>query len=400
MKAFAILDEMKLLLVTESYWPNADGGALFERRLALGLVADGLHVSVMAPSTGWERYIERDGNYNIYRERAATFWFNTKYKTTLWPFWQVRRVIRRERPDVIHIHNAYWLGLGALFWGRLYRIPVVATNHFMPENALLNVRVFNFLYRPLVWIIWAGIVWLHNRCDFVTSPTPTAVQLLRTHGLKAPARAISNGIDMGVFHTGIDPKTVIAKLGLATEQPIVLYVGRVDGEKRLDIIISALPLILKQQKVQLVIAGFGKAMAALKAQTAELGLQNEVIFTGYLDEANKPALYNAATVFVISSPAELQSIVTLEAMASGLPIVSVDVAALKELCHDGDNGYLFPENDCTALAARTNEILASDKLKKAFGEESTNIVQRSHSTEVTFDHYEAVYRQVLKHETA
>jgi glycosyltransferase involved in cell wall biosynthesis len=391
---------MKLLLVTESYWPNADGGALFERRLALGLVDDGLHVAVIAPSTGWKRYIEYDGTYNIYRERAATFWFNTKYKTTLWPFWQVRKIIRKEHPDVIHIHNAYWLGLSALFWGKVYRIPVVATNHFMPENALLNVKVFNFLYRPLAWLIWIGIVWLHNRCDFVTSPTPTAVRLLHEHGLNAPAKAISNGIDTAVFHPGIDPKKVIAKLGLVTDRPIVLYVGRVDGEKRLDIIISGLPLILKQQKVQLVIAGFGKAMESLKDQVKRLGVENEVVFTGYLDEADKPALYNAASVFVISSPAELQSIVTLEAMSSGLPIVSVDVAALKELCHDGANGYLFPENNYTKMAARVNEILASYKLKTDFSEESTKIVQKLHSTQVTFEQYEAVYRSVMKREKA
>jgi glycosyltransferase involved in cell wall biosynthesis len=391
---------MKLLLVTESYWPNADGGALFERRLALGLVERGIHVAVVAPSTGWKRYIERDGSYDIYRERAATFWFNTKYKTTLWPFIQVRSVIRRERPDVIHIHNAYWLGLSALFWGKVYRIPVVATNHFMPENALLNVRGIGLFYRPLAWLIWVGIVWLHNRCDFVTSPTPTAVRLLHEHGLTAPAKAISNGIDTAVFRPDIDPKKVISKLGLATDRPIVLYVGRVDGEKRLDIIISALPLILKQRKVQLVIAGFGKAMSALQAQTKRLGVENDVIFTGYLDETDKPALYNAAAVFVISSPAELQSIVTLEAMSSGLPIVAVDVAALKELCHDGANGYLFRENNYTELAARVNDILASDKLKTQFGKESIKIVQASHSTKVTFDHYEAVYRNVIKERSA
>jgi glycosyltransferase involved in cell wall biosynthesis len=203
---------------------------------------------------------------------------------------------------------------------------------------------------------------------------------------------------MAVFRPDIDPKTVISKLGLASDRPIVLYVGRVDGEKRLDIILDGLPLILKQQKVQLVIAGFGKAMDQLQAQAKRLQVENEVVFTGYLDEADKPALYNTASVFVISSPAELQSIVTLEAMASGLPIVSVDVAALKELCHDGSNGYLFPENNYTKMAARINEILASDKLKREFGEESTKIVQRHHSTQVTFDQYEAVYRSVMKRE--
>lgn len=386
---------MKVLVVTESYWPNADGGALFERRLVLGLRALGDDVAVVAPSTGWKRYVEVDGPYSIYRERAITFWANTKYKVTFWPYWRMRQIIRRERPDVIHIHNTYLLGLAARHWARRYRIPLVATNHFMPENALLNLRGSRLLYGPLHRLIWAGLVWFHNGCDFVTSPTPTAVGLLKRYGLKAPAEAISNGIDMSVFRPGQNTKALVAKLGLATDRPIVLYVGRVDGEKRLDILIKALPLILKQQKVQLVIAGFGKAMESLQIQAQALGVRDDIIFTGYLDEPDKPLLYNTASVFTISSPAELQSIVTLEAMASGLPIVAVDVAALKELCHDGENGFLFGENDYRQLADKVLEILASLKLKKDFGAQSIKIVQSSHDTNVTVKRYREAYAKAL-----
>src|SRR5687768_1297106 len=112
---------MKILLVTESYWPNADGGALFERRLVLGLAGLGHDMAVIAPSTGWKRYIEQDGPYPIYRERAVTFWANTKYKVSFWPFWQVRKVIRREKPEVIHIHNTYLLGMAAKYWAKRYK---------------------------------------------------------------------------------------------------------------------------------------------------------------------------------------------------------------------------------------------------------------------------------------
>lgn len=387
---------MKILVVTESYWPNADGGALFERRLVLGLLGRGHQVDVWTPGNRFANYDEADGPYTIHRERAIKFWANGKYKVSFAPFWRARRLIRQLKPDVVHIHNCFWMGLSTMFWARMYHIPVVATNHFMPENALLNLRGTDPLYRPLHQLIWAYLVWFHNRANYVTSPTPTAVKLLIDHGLRRPAEAISNGIDTGVFHPGIDTKAVIAKHGLATDRPILLYVGRLDGEKRLDLIISALPLIKKQQKVQLVMAGFGKAMDELKAQATKLGLNEDIIFTGYLDEDEKPALYNAGTIFVISSPAELQSIVTLEAMATRLPIVSVDVAALKELCHDGENGYLFPRDDYAALADRVNRILADSQLCKQFGAASQRIIHDRHSTEVTFANYETVYKRAIK----
>jgi glycosyltransferase involved in cell wall biosynthesis len=390
---------MKILLVSESYWPNADGGALFERRLALGLIGRGNTVAVWAPGYKFSSYTEQDGPYAIYRERAVTFWANPRYKVAFWPFWHARRVIRGFKPDVIHNHGPGFMGLAILMWAKIYRIPILSTNHFMPENALLNLvnlRGVRWLYKPLHGLIWSYLVWFHNRVDFVTSPTPTAVQLLVDHGLKTPSEAITNGIDMQVFKPGQDAAKVIKQYHLATDRPILIYVGRLDGEKRLDLIVSALPEIIKAQPVQLLFVGAGKATDDLKAQAKKLSVEKDVVFTGYIEESDKPLIYNTATMFLISSPAELQSIVTLEAMASALPIISVDVAALKELCHDGQNGYLFPRDDWHALAAKVNQLLAEPATIKKFGQESLNIIRQHHSTEVTFQKYEAAYNKIQR----
>lgn len=390
---------MKILLVTESYWPNADGGALFERRLTLGLVSRGHKVSVWAPGTRFASYTESDGPYQIFRERAITFWANKKYRVSFMPFWHARRLIRTQHPDIIHIHNCYWMGLAAMFWARRYKVPVLATNHFMPENALLNLKGTDVLYKPLHQAIWSYLVSFHNRANYVTSPTPTAVKLLVDHGLRVPVEAISNGIDTAVFKPELPTQAVCDKYGIPTNRPVILYVGRLDGEKRIDMIIEALAEVRQQHDAQLVLSGFGKSMDELKAQAKRLGLENHVVFTGYVDEADKPAIYNTADMFVISSPAELQSIVTLEAMATGLPVIAVDIAALKELCHDGKNGYLFPLDDVPALANRINRILNDKALAKQFGEESKKIVQRFHATEVTFASYEQAYKRAQKEAT-
>jgi glycosyltransferase involved in cell wall biosynthesis len=386
---------MRLLIATESYWPNADGGAFFEQRLALGLAGRGHHVAIWTPGTRFANYTETDGPTTIYRERAVTFWANRKYKVSFMPFFRARAILRREKPDVIHIHNTYWIGLSTLFWAKRYHIPVVATNHFMPENALLNLKGSGLVYNQMHKLIWAFLVGFHNRVDFVTSPTPTAVKLLLDHHLKAPVEPVSNGIDMTVFKPGLNPAAVQAKYGLATDKPVVLYLGRLDGEKRLDQILNAWPAVLKQQPAQLVLVGFGKAMASLQAQAKKLGITDSVVFTGYIDQDEKPFFYNAANMFVISSPAELQSIVTLEAMATALPIVSVDVAALKELCHDNENGILFKLEDIAGLSAAINKILADKDLHKRFSAESSKIVRDLHSTEVMFDHYTTIYERVI-----
>lgn len=384
---------MKILLITESYWPNADGGALFERRLAHGLASLGHQITIWTPGIKARSYIETDEPTTILREKSWVFLVNPKYRVSYWPWISGLRHITRLKPDVIHIHNPYLMGLTGLLWARLKNIPVVATNHFMPENALLNLRGTGWLYKPLHSLIWKYIVWFHNRCDYVTSPTPTATSLLSLHGLKKPLEAISNGIDTVQFQPR--PRAQVNKYVPNTGLPLILYLGRVDGEKRLDLIVKALPLILKQVDSHLVIAGFGVAQKSLEALAERLNVASSVTFTGFIEEKDKPALYSASSVFVISSPAELQSIVTLEAMATGLPIVSVDVAALKELCHDGKNGYLFKENDFHQLAENVVKILSNPTLAKAFGAESRQIVVENHSTEVTFKKYEAAYMKAL-----
>ena len=83
-------------------------------------------------------------------------------------------------------------------------------------------------------------------------------------------------------------------------------------------------------------------------------------------------------------------------MACALPIVAVDVAALSELCHDGQNGYLLPENDSAALANRLIKVLASTELQQQFGHESRQIIEQHHATAVTFREYQAVYHKVTK----
>ena len=390
---------MNVLLATESYWPNADGGAFFERRLVHGLGDRGHVVTVWTPGPRFASFDETDGRSVIHRERSLTLWANTKYKVSVFPFLKARQVLQMDRPDVVHVHNAYWTGLFTMFWARRMGIPVVATNHFMPENLTLNLSLPELINRPLARLTWAYLVWFHNLADYVTSPTPTAIALLVDHGLRQPSEAITNGIDTEVFRPGIDTTAVVLKYGIATDRPVILYVGRLDGEKRLDVLVDAMPQVLRDLRAQLVLVGSGKARPTLEAQVKRLGIGRDVVFTGFIEESDKSAIYNAATVFTISSPAELQSIVTLEAMASGLPIVAVDVAALSELCHDGKNGFLFPRDDINALAKKLTAIISDKPLAKRFSTESMKIVQATHSTEVMYDGFIAVYEHVLKPRT-
>lgn len=386
---------MKIFLVTESYWPNADGGALFERRLVKGLVDRGHELAVWAPAKNFKNYKELDENYNIYREMAVTLPFNKKYKVSLIPGIHTKKIFKEFKPDVIHIHNPAFLGRTAMRYANKHNIPVLATNHLMPENVLMNIKGSSWYYNWFYQRFWNYLVKFHNRAQFVTTPTQTALDFLIKYGLEAPSKAITNGIDTTVFKPQKHNKQVAKKYRIK-DKSTILYLGRVDGEKKIDVIIRAMPKILDKVDCQLVISGYGNAMEELKKLANHLKVSDNIVFTGFIDEKDKPSIYNLCNIFVISSPAELQSIVTLEAMASAKPIVAVDVAALHELVHNNENGYLFKENDNLDLAQKIIKIISSYKLESKFGKESQAIINKQHSTIITFDEYEKALREITK----
>ena len=124
------------------------------------------------------------------------------------------------------------------------------------------------------------------------------------------------------------------------------------------------------------------------------GILPKVTFTGRVSDEEIQQLHRVGTVFAMPSPAELQSIATLEAMASGKPVVAVDAGALRELCQDGRNGVLCPEDDVDAMAAGLRKILLDDSLRERMSQESLAIA-KTHDIEHTLDQFEALYKEVM-----
>ena len=143
---------------------------------------------------------------------------------------------------------------------------------------------------------------------------------------------------------------------------------------------------------QVEIVGDGGERAALEAQAKQLGIADQVKFLGHISEEELPKAYERATLFAMPSIAELQSIATMEAMASGRPVVAADAMALPHLVHDGDNGYLFEPNDVDMFADRLLKILTADKKELARLSENSLYLIQSHDIQRTLTIFEGLYR--------
>jgi 1,2-diacylglycerol 3-alpha-glucosyltransferase len=393
------MKEMKILIAADLCWPTINGVATFTRNLAQGMAARGHEVVVIAPSQTGRRYTETDGNYTIYRTVSVPFPFYQNFRISLNPTREVRRIIEKFDPDIIHIQMLMWIGQAAMRYGGRHSIPIIATNHAMPENLMDNLKLLAPLSRPINYVLREYGARFHAKADYVTMPTDSAITMFGAMDkVSVPMVAISNGIDLTHFHPPSDKVALRKKLGLP-DGPIVTYVGRLDAEKHIPILLKAFADIQAQTGAHLLIVGGGGEIDNLKYLADDFGVKGKVIFTGRVSDEDLVLYHQVGDVFAMPSPAELQSIATLEAMASGLPVVAVDKGALRELCQDGVNGVLCEADNVDEIAQGIQTILSDKELMKKYADASLKIAL-SHDIQHTLLEFEHLYDVVIRSKQA
>jgi glycosyltransferase involved in cell wall biosynthesis len=387
---------MKILIAADLHWPVLNGVATFSRNLARGLAEQGHEVVVIAPSQNGKKSVEVDGNYTIYRTRSTVFPFYQNFRISVTPQLEVRKIIQEFAPDIIHIQMVLGIGQAALMFGRRYDIPIVSTSHAMPENLMDNLKKAAMFSRPINYLLSDYGRRFHSRADVITSPTASGLKSFGKHVDKVtkPIEIISNGIDLREYTPGPADKTLYKKYGLPTDRPIVTYIGRMDAEKHLWVLIKAMRRLLKAYKVHALVVGDGVDREHMIKLAHELGIAEHITFTGRVSDEDKVALERVGTLYAISSPAELQSIATLEAMACGQPVVAVDAGALAELCHDGENGFLFALDDDEGMAEGIAKIIGDKALREAFSKASLKIA-KTHNLDHTIAAFVKLYQRTI-----
>jgi len=387
---------MRVLIATDTYYPDVNGASYFSQRLAAGLAKRGHQIFVMAPArTLKDNTSTRDGVIicGISSIRIPIY-PNFRVSPLLFIRKAIKKHVKEIQPDVVHIQNHFMIGKGVALIAQELSIPIIGTNHFMPENLVHYLNLPKPAENKLKEFGWHEFSQVYRHLDAITTVTQTAAKLIENLGLEKAVIPISCGIDLERFNPKNSGAYLKERYGIPENRFVILYVGRLDKEKRIELIIHALPQITKNVDAHLVLAGTGKSKAKFEIMTEEMGVRDMVTFTGFVPDEDLPNLYRMADLFVIAGIAELQSIVTMEAMASGLPVIAVNAVALPELVHDGENGYLFPDGDSQMLAQRAITILSSPALRTAMGQKSLDIIQ-AHDIQKTLDKYESLYRQII-----
>ncbi len=385
---------MKILIASDLHYPTINGVATFSRNLAKGLADRGHEVLVIAPSQTGKHYKEIDGNHIIHRTVAVPFPFYQNFRISLRPDRAVKKIIDEFEPDVIHIQMLMGIGQAAMRYGNKVGIPIVSTNHAMPENLMDNLKLLAPVSRPINYILTEYGRRFHSQSDCVTMPTQSAIEMFAAASkLTIPLKAVSNGIDLSHFTNDTPDPKIYQTYHLPKNVPLVTYIGRLDAEKHLSVLVKAFAQVLHTAKAHLVIVGDGTDAANLHQQVKDAGIQAHVTFTGRVSDEDLVELHRVGTVFTMPSPAELQSIATLEAMASGQPIVAVDAGALRELCQDGVNGVLCDQDNDQQMAEGIISIITDPVRRQKFSKASLAIAG-THDINHTLDQFTAIYDQI------
>ena len=363
-------------IFTDTFRPQKNGVVVFLES-TLPLLARRNKVILFAPGEKKFKMEKVNKNLRIYWIPAKQFPFYEGYRIAAFSYFELKRILKKEKVDVVHCHAPMVLALQGLFAAKGLGIPTVSTYHtHLPDYVphLLKGRLPNFLNRLSHYPVKKMIKHVYSASDCVTGPTAELVQELHGYGIHN-VKEVPLGVDAIRFKNGKKYKKLfMKKYNIQPNLQIILYAGRVSFEKRLEVLLHAFKKIESKNRL-LLIVGDGPYKKKYCNLARRLGIKN-ILFTGFVEDKLLPAAYACADVFVSPSDTETFGLVFTEAMAAGVPVIGVNRLGAAEVVRHCRNGYLVKPGDYNAMAMRMTALLADRKLRKQLGAEGRKTAGR------------------------
>jgi 1,2-diacylglycerol 3-alpha-glucosyltransferase len=328
---------MKICMVTDTFWPRINGVSVSISTLTRALRTLGHEVHIAAPDYEHlptrRKFIDGDRSplEGVIRfpSHAVLFFPEDSMVRFLSPeYVRQQNRIRGLQFDVIHTHTPLVLGILAMYWHPIKRVPLIHTYHTLFEDFM--PFYFPLCYLPprvartfAHWLSMNVFHWYCNNFDRVVAPSHQVADILCNYYLRCPVDVVPTGIEIERFQNG-DGQRIRDEWRIGPQEKLLLFTGRVCFEKNVELLVRTMPYILRREPlVRLAIVGQGPAESTLKRLANELGIASHVHFAGYRPYTEMADIYAAGDLFLFASQTETQGLVTVEAMASGTPVVAV-----------------------------------------------------------------------------
>ena len=335
---------MRIGIFTDAYTPYISGVVTSEVMLKKALEKKGHQVFVVTVNLESFKY-EYDEKTRVYKIPGIPVGINELRQSGVYPLRAIKK-IKKWNLDVIHTQTEFAIGTFARVLGKQLDIPVVHTYHTMYEDYIHYVTkgYFDGISKKIVEYITK--FYCDTTIEELIVPTKKTYDLFKEkYKYDRNVHIIPTGIEIERFYKEKLNKDKVLnlkkKLGLLNDK-VILYLGRISCEKRIDFLIkNQVNLIKKINNCKLLIVGDGPELDEYKKLVSKLKIEDHVIFTGKVPWNEVPYYYAISDVFATNSDFETQGLTVIEAMAAGIPVVALDDDAFRNVVIDGLTGYLF-----------------------------------------------------------
>lgn len=377
--------KLKIALFSDSALPILNGVSVSIQVLVNELRLRGHSVTIFTAS----HFKYRDPDPNTYRFPAITTPWTPAYPLVIPPFYPMLREFRKHQFDAIHTHTPFTVGYVGLRWAESHEIPIVSTYHTLYDR---YAHYIPFPRRYVRFKIAKHTNFYYNHVDHVITPSEIAMKWLRRHSVKTPVTVIPTGIATSGFQERGEARLA---LGIAPDEKILLYVGRIAQEKNLGTLFEAAARSFAQDSsLRLWLVGDGPFRDEARSMVRALNIGDRVKFVGFVAREDVERYYAAADLFVFSSITETQGLVVQEAMAQGLPAIVVTGGGASASVESGVNGYVV-KNEPGEFSERILSVLRDDEQYAQLSAEAVRSV-RGNSTGEMAERVLDIYRQVIE----
>ena len=362
---------LRIGLFTDTYAPQVNGVSISLQLISEGLQKRGHQVTIFAPK--FPGYT--DDQPGVVRLPSLKYLNDPPIYVAVLGTPRSTWSLSRKHFDVLHAHSPLTVGLLAYLTASTKNLPLIYTYHTSVTDYTHYVKVIGgtgVIRHAARWFSATST----NLGDQIVVPSPKFHRLLLEQKVTKPILTIPNGIDLSNFKVAKNPGSFRNRLGIKPDAPMLLSVGRVDPEKRLDFLIDAFVRIADRiPEAHLVFAGDGGSRKKLEEQAAATKVKERIHFLGMVKRVELPDLLHDATVFLSASTTEVHPISVIEAIASGLPLVAVKDEAFEGMIVENENGHLTPL-DVGAFSDTLARLLADPEKLARYGKRSMELSEK------------------------
>ncbi|MBI2314808.1 glycosyltransferase [Candidatus Daviesbacteria bacterium] len=369
---------MKIAYFTDTFLPQVNGIATALANQAAQLGKQGHSVLIFTPKLdGIPREKFKAENVQVIHLPTVPALLYPEFKLGVFGLPKVIKYLAKFDPDIIHLHSPLTVGMDAVTAAKIFKKPLVGTIHvYLTDSSYLRWLKYRLAVKVVDKVVERYLNFLFSQCDLVLAPSKMLVKELTQTGFKKTVHYLPNGVILSQYKSLSlqDQKSIKKKYGL--KDKIVLHFGRLSPEKNVDLLIKSFSLLAKKHPdVSLLIIGDGPAKKSLVKLTKRLKLDNQVVFTGFIDHQKliSSGILTLGNLFATASTMENNPMAVLEAEMHGLPIVGVKQAGLVELI--SSNGFLAEAGDIKEMAEKMEKILYNQTLADSMQKKSLEAIK-------------------------